>query len=248
MISAEAIKLIQETAQKAAGATVLVLPGEPHKLAIVAGGTVSYRDLPPENRSHRVATLDDLTHAVDSFSAGTDIASVWHCAEGIIAVLDADRRDCANMELRYSAAYRTLQGIKPMKQADVVRLLRHDLSGSVDPSLVPTFRAIDFKRRNDGSSEVHHGRESLGKQVEAIVTGRSEIPEEITVNLRVYANVDLPMRYPVVCTVEIDPVQETFSIRPLPDELTTVVQQAQAEIGDRLRKSLDKIPVFYGTP
>ena len=71
--------------------------------------------------------------------------------------------------------------------SEVVKFLRFGLSGATEVAARSLAR-VDFSRKSDGAHEAGHGRESLGKSVEAVVQQSETIPEEFEVRCPVYMN------------------------------------------------------------
>lgn len=258
-LSAEAIKLIQDTAEKAAAVQVATIPGDPVRVIVSQAGQHKFEELPPPPRKHTVASLSQVVGAVQRFGQGGEnddtAPTIWHNVAAVVAILEDERRaDRVSLALAFSPQFSKLlqlQQENEFDQVEFVRLLRHDFAGCVKPELVPLFRRITFNRRNDGTADLQHGRESLGRSVEAAVTASEDIPEQIAVKCRVYETQGCEWAVTVVCTVDIDTQLAQFSLTPLPGELTIALQAVQEKIGAYLRDALEdnaKIEVFYGSP
>lgn len=248
MISQEALQLLIDTSKDSGGVSIVDIPGDPKTKLIANGGAFEKHELPPADRTHKAETVDALLSVVEEFG---EEATIWHNDAAIVGILEGEhRRDTVTMKLVHSPQYETLFALQrptPKTQRDFVKLLRHDLAGCVEPHLVTTFRAVEFKRRNDGSGTVQHGKESLGKSVEASVTAAQDIPEFIVVELPVYANAGLLYAHPVPCTIDLDAAGETFTLQPQPNAINRAVQEIQTKIGERLDNGAD-VAVFYGAP
>ena len=256
MFPEETLQLIQSTAQKAQEARLLPeLSGDGRKAFVQQGGAVKEFPLPPPLREHLVHTLDDLI--AYAFRPDNPKPVVWHGVTGVVLLPDdADRRDRIVFPLAFSERYLCLAKLakeaKALNQQQFVRLLRRDLG--IDAATVQQFRKLDWKNGDNGSSEVNPHNMKVSKSILAEVNGVKDIPEELTVPTPVYSQCGERTEYNVQCYIEIDAVNQVFGFGPLPDELTKIIDLAQADIRGRLDKALaangdrEAIPVYYGAP
>lgn len=245
---AEFVKQISELAVKSAALNKVDLPGD--RYALKNGDSVSFHDVPPEHRQHLVERIDDLETAAKSFAINAAAVSAFHNDRSIVLTLDSEsRRDRVTMPLKHSPQFKTLLSLgAELQPAQLVRLLRHDLYGVVPDGLLPLVRRVDFKRRNDGSSNIQHGKESLGKSIEAEISGAENIPEYVTMMAPVYDAPDLSQKYPVECSLDINAMAGTFRLCPLPGQLDMAIHAAHAFIHERLTDAIDQATVLYGSP
>ncbi len=253
MISSEAIQQIQKTAVEAGGVKIHSIPGDEHSVLIAQGGKHEIHELPPGRRRHLLTSIDDVLLAVKTWGAAS---SVWVSLNAVIVCLeDQDRRDIATMPMSPSAQFASLECLPArLQQAGIIRWLKVNMAGAVRDDLVPTFRKIDFKRKNDGTKSIDHGSESLGYQVEASVKGANDIPEFISATIHVHQDKTLSKPRTIRLSLDIDVNHEQFELTPLPDELEIASQDAVLEVWSALRQEIDKlddganIPVFMGQP
>lgn len=254
MLPKDTLTEIQSTAVAAQSAKVVPIPGDERKVIITCGGAKEFYDLPPKRRDHATQSLESLVDVVKDHSdnaASTDGASVWHSHERITAILnDDDRRDTATFALDSSRPFKAIAGMesKQFTQADLVRLLRVDLAGCVDPLLVKTMRTLNFTGSKATQSDIQHDKSSLGRSVEAKVSGASALPEEFDVTCEVYANHGTGAQTFRIA-LEIDFEREAFRLTPLHDCKNKNVAAAQQAIHDELLESLGEgTMVYFGTP
>lgn len=230
-------------------ATLLSIPGDGRKAYVDQAGTVTPYDVPPSPRSHTVDSVEDLIAAAGLWDNG---AVVWINADKVVLVIDdADRRDTVTLPLVKSHQFQTLvrmSNTPQMDQQQLIRLLRIDLPGALSRAeLLTTIRQIKFRQSSSGESNVQHGSESLGRSIEAQVTGANDIPEQVAVSCNVYQNPgEREFTATVMCDLEIVPTEQKFRFRPLPDELERVTEAAIAGIRERIAQDIES--VFYGTP
>lgn len=268
MLHADALKLIQETAQKAQTPVKIDVFTAGRKAYHVVNGQVTDFDVPPANRQHVVKSLDDLIAYANALAADADKPNgphpvIWHhgdsgcpCGDAVVCVCDdADRRDTVTFPLTRSEPFALLSGMNPgrFSQRDFVRLLRFKL-GYTGPAL-DLFKRLEWKSGVTATGTVGRGQESLGKQIMAQVTGVDELPEEIEFDAPVYRERGEQTPYRVRCGLDYDVPNQTILMAPLPGEIDRAVEMAQASIRDRLENELVLLaghetatPVYYGKP
>lgn len=257
MIPVETLRSAQETAVRAAAVEVKQIPGDPDNLIIAKEGVYVIRPVPPSRIAHEVLSLEDLITYARRCEEAEDAdeptpRSVWHNpAEVVLLLDDSDRRDRVTFHLQKTPALLTLEALEAQDigwicQQAFVRLLKIDFG--VNPAIVAAFRTLDFKRGDATHADVQHGRETLGKSVEAAVQGTAAIPEDLMIPLSLYRSVGEAAVYHIRCAVEINSVQGLFKLTPFPGELDAMVQAHQATIHDRLSRSLSDGMVYYGSP
>lgn len=237
---------------------IVPIPGDPRTVLVKHGKSMTERAVAVPIRSHKVLSVEDaIAVAKQAAQPGhANSPEVWHSPNKIVVVLDAaDRRDTATMAFECSTQYAKLCELEtrgPLDQKKLISLLRVDFAGCIDlPGLLTSVRKIKFRASTSGESNVQHGNESLGKSVEAEVSGvDAAFPEEVVVKVPVYRNYgEDGFRTSVVCALEIDPPTQTFSFRPLGGEITRAMHAAQESIGARLRDGVgETVPVYFGEP
>lgn len=253
---ADLMTKLQEMARGEAAVHFHENPKLPGKVFLVQGDSCEEFEAPPLERSHGIEDVASLVSLV----ANSEIATkpeLFCGSGGVTAILGESRRETAYMTLdtttRWQSLWR-LRSIESMSIQAAVQLLRFDLHGTGVDTVITALRRVDFKRSSDGSSVVEHGRESLGRSVEAAVQQADQIPEEFRVSVPVYAKpglLDLST-VSVRCGVYLDVVSEAVRIKPLADELESAQQAALGRLADYLRNELAErgreCPVFVGTP
>jgi hypothetical protein len=260
MIPRDTLQLIQETAQAAKTPKLVDVPGDGRTAYVWDGAELREIAVKPPLRRHQVETLDDLVALAKAWAGDADCPPIgspvaWHNRNRVTVVRDdAERREFATMELRFSKTLLRLadleQDPRPMDQRQFVRLLRIELG--LDTLLVAKFRKLDWQSGAATKGEVAHGRDRMGREIQAEVQGVEELPEEIDVRLAVYANPGERDEsiFLVRCAVEIDAANQRFTLTPLPDEIERVIDMAQASIRNRLEEGLaePEIAVYAGEP
>lgn len=234
--------------------TVLRDDETPDRFWISRGNELELVTIPPPRRAHELAGLDDLLRAVLDPAIGK-APEVYFTGERVVALLNRDERvETVSLELRRSARWHTLSDLaqKPrtLAPSQAVRLLRFELHGTGVDSLVTELGRVDFARKADGAHSIAHGRESLGKAVEASVQQIDRIPESFSVEVAPIVTPGLrSFRGSVRCGVYVDLAAEGFVIQPLADELETLEVALLEHTREALRDSLGSdFPLFAGTP
>jgi hypothetical protein len=215
-------------------------------------GEIKERPIAPTPRAHTVDSTFDLILAANTW--GTK-GAIWLSENCVVLVIDdGDRRETVRLPLKKTDTFLRVEQLAKtpkLEQADLVRLLRREFRNSPQQATVlSAVRKIKFSRGETGFSDIQHGNESMGKSVEAEVTGAGEIPDSLTLPVVVYAN---PGERENVVTVafdlEISVHEQRFVLKPLPDETVIAVQIALANIRKAISAGAPKdIPILYGTP
>ncbi len=206
----------------------------------------------PVFRHHVVDSVDDLCSVIAAYGA-TDDASIWIRPDCIVAKLDGDVLvDEVRLPLTYDVPLLRLMELEQEKltQQGLIQLLRHELPGVVGAeSLLACVRKIRFRSGVAGHADIQHGRESLGREVENEVTGAGDIPEDATVECRVYCNPRETRTYTVRCFLQVFPETQQFTFRPAAGELHEIRTQAIEDIRSRIEQAIGKSAVvFFGEP
>lgn len=247
----EALDYLSESFKKAHGARKLDLPGDGRKVYVDQGGTLTPLDVAPGLRSHRVDSVDDMIAAAQKWNVAPVL---WINGDSVVLVTDdADRRDKITLPLVKSNQFAKLIELAKdpeLDQPELIRLLRIDLPGAAGRAeLLATVRNIKWRTASAGNANIQHGNESMGKTIEAEVSGAGNIPEQVLVSGPVYRNHgEREAAFGVLCDLEIVTADQVFRFKPLPDEIEKVTDAALAGIRDRLVDGLGKVDVFYGTP
>lgn len=252
----KAIELIQTTARQAAKAEIVAIPGDPDRALISQCGSREMLELPPKHRNHAVFDLDSLLSLSDTKCGygedGEPNVIVWHSEEEVVVVLDDDtRRDFAKLKLEYSKAFAALRRISAgvqLEQFQFARLLKVELDGCVPATLSQVVRSLKFARNEEGESDLQHGKSTLGRRVEANITGSGDIPEEFVVSTNVYANVLQDDTRQVRVSIDIDLEEHKFGLSVIGDELSMAVLLTQETLSERLMQGNNKRRVLFGKP
>jgi len=254
MLPVKTLEQIQETAVAAAAWKPLAVTDPRHAHFADREGNHHTVQIPPPLRDHHPETLDTLAAlAVDANDATGD-AVLWVSPQAVVLVRDnADRRDVARLALvpsRQAAALGVLDEGEALDQRAFIRLLRLDLAAPAD--LVARFRKLDWAKCDETRGHLGKDKESLGRNITAQVQGLEDLPETVDLEVPLYDNPDLAHTWLIRLALEVDVLNHTFTLRPLPGALARAVNLALANIAADLKAllggDLANIPIYRGRP
>lgn len=202
---------------------------------------------PEPPRNSQFTEIQSFDDALERFDPDSE-ASIWVACDGVVCVLNEQwRDDVLVLPLTPSDQWLALEDIPPdMSQKQVIRWLRRHMTGA--DLLLSKLRRIDFKRSSDGTASIEHGKESLGKKVEAAVQSVEDIPDEFTLEVPRWNVAGLRDTYEVKLLLDIDLQSETFQLMCAPNELEMAQDQAMRALNSQLTGRVGVRPVFNGTP
>lgn len=255
----EALEYIVDRADQVAVAKVnrkpFEIPGIDDRafLADPKTAVVTEYQLPPPRRGHKVGTVLDLCNAVKALTE--DMPNAEHGApvsvriwigDGLItAVLDDDvRRDFVTMQLVKTETFNRVVNLsgKALSQKDLIQHLRTTLrTADFAPGLLHTVRSIKFKSSESGHAEVVTGRESMGRSVEAAVTGATEFPEDLSLSVQVFRDHSFDSSFEETLALTFDCIveEQKFKMELLPDLAQTVTDNTLSKIADFVSKQFE---------
>ncbi|GJM43460.1 MAG: hypothetical protein DHS20C21_03020 [Gemmatimonadota bacterium] len=235
---------------RASEATVIRDSALPRTLIISKGERIEFRraDTPL-----RIVTLDSFEDVL-ALVENEDLApnpEVYFSESSIWVVLNSeDMRECAILDLRESRRFQTIRALESEPRSftpkEAVKFIRYELHGVNADSIVAALGRVDFTRRSEGRNHVEHGKESLGRSVEAQVQQADKVPDTFEVTVPVFTNSGVRHTAIVRCGLYLDLEAERVEIRVLTDE----VQFALDTTMGRIRSTLEELtcPVFNGAP
>lgn len=251
---ADALKYLASQAATAV-APQRVETDDPWSVTYAVNGDLKKIETATRPRGHKPGDLDALVALANHFAEDPENAPVvWFDEEAVVVVVnDHDRVERATLTLETSDVFARLESLAASKakfdQKQFVRLLRIELAGTLDPVvLLNPVRKVKFTNESSVSGEVRKGKESMGRDITSRVEADGEPPEEVTLSAPVYKTPGERDRYPVRCSVEVDPADGTFRLLPFPDELERVKAMAVASVAERLASELKGVPSYHGKP
>jgi len=242
----EAIDRLAELGSEAAGIEIKEL--DQRKVVVRTGTTYATVERDPPPRKYVAEQVVGFVAIVEQLATN---GIVFVDSESVVAVLDDDiRSDKIVMPLTESRALTALRELAtPRDQRFLITKLREELAGCVEERFLATIRRLDFSRKNDGRSSIQHGKESLGKSVEAVVqSAEGDVAEVIVVSFMAFTDIGAGSTIEVRCAVTLDAVNEKIAIRPVGEELTSGLLRARQGVCEKLGALLDGITCVVGSP
>lgn len=254
----EFLNRVVELADERRTPQVLRPPQEPEHVYLLANpdGGVERRRAEAAPRKHLAGSLGALADMAQGM--GDTCTAAWYNRHEVSVVLDdTDRRDVVSLPLTLSHPLRKLSSLEANRtlwwaQKDFINLLRIDLAGCLGAAgnLLAVVRQLKFRQLAQSAGDLQHGKASLGKAIEAELTGAGSLPEQVVLHVPVFLNLVLPTQ-PVLCALDIDPANEKLALIPLPGALEQALRGGESDIAEKLALHLadtdqKSVPVYYG--
>ncbi len=177
---------------------------------------------------------------------------IWHSGNRAFMIVDDEdeqRRDSVAWNLKESSKFVSLatQAMKPREHKPfvkfVVKNLRDEFERDV-PGLLGTIRNLKFATSDETEADIQHGRASMGRKIEQSVTGATELPETIALNVRRWAGLEIFVEIESLLAVDMD--NRTLAIEPLSDSVAQAELDAHKQLGDLLRDNA-KCNIYHGS-
>lgn len=254
-ILVETIGKVEQLVTRAQRAQLIACPAMPKDKVLIekTPGNVEGFDVPRAAVVDKASTLAGLAQQINAIDDdSTDaVASVYVGNDAISVVWDDNRRDRITMMLPWSEPFTVLarpDGLAGCKQRDLVWLLRSTFRGMFSPpELLPALRNVKFTNAGESDTNLQHGRESLGRKVEAEVAGAGAIPEEVLFSVPVFSDVSFEGNQfvaSVLCALNIDLAEQRFTLKPVPDAIAVAKRLANEWICGILRHLCPTARVF----
>lgn len=249
----DAFEFLATQFYKSKEARILTTSADGRTSYIDQDGKVTTITNPPKPRESKVDSVEDLCNAARAYG-GENEYSFWVSPAAVVLVADdEDRRDRVTLPLRDSSQWAVVKRLAKgptLDQAALVRLLRTELIGlGGRAELLSAVRAIKFRSSAEGTSNIQHGNESMGRVIENAVTGAGNIPEQAICILPLYENQGRREdEFQVVFDLEIIPSEQSFRLKPLPDSVESAQNAALELIRSEITESIGDVRIFYGTP
>jgi hypothetical protein len=224
------------------GTYAVLMPGEP-------GGEIADR------LQTRLAGPSWHDEQLQSPSVLVDFIEKFEIKEGVVYVAEdqvrlhyssADRRDRATVVMTATEPWRWLAAShQPMTQRELIRLLRITFDGCLPtgPGLIGLIRNLKFNNAGQVEANIQHGNESIGKNILNAVNGTAALPEEFSLQVRIFEN--FPLVQNVRCALEVIPEVARFEVIPFPQELAAAMQNTLDAIQGLFDES--PVPAFMGS-
>jgi hypothetical protein len=235
------LKEIIEDAHRPSILTNDLLPG---KLLVLDKGGITQIDagVKPHN-----GNLYDF-ESVHAFCIAHDPVELFVSEAGVqIVPLDGDRRSEVFVPFNISDRFVQLLRLdgKGFTPREAVRFLRFALEIG-DHAVIDKLSKVSFSRKSDGTSTVDHGRESLGRSVEAAVAEASEIPKSFKYSLPVFTNPGFRHMASLEIGIYLDLDSELIRLIPSNDGLQMAKDAAVSSIIGELHLAMPLTPIYFG--
>lgn len=208
---------------------------------------------PPPLRGHTLHSLQDVI-AVCKDADMSALPEIHYNAGGITVFLDRDKRsERATLSMKMSKRFEMLQHLERAPESlDVpaaVKYLRFKMHGVGADNVIQALKRVDFTRTSAGTNVVEHGKESLGRSVEAEAQSVGEVPEEIAMTVPVFSNPGCESMTALVRVgVYLDVHNQRVEFGVLADESTRAINESLSKVRTFLRDNLTKVPIFHSAP
>lgn len=244
----EAMELFKETVEAAGRVQIVPLPGRGDKVLVVRPGEAVLEvktDTPP--RHDRLHSLKSFADAAKAF--GSEVV-VYVGKEEVEAILNntGDRLDCLTMPLPLHPQFKLLAGLtgQGWNVKQVVRFLKVSLRGCLQEGFAERFSKLDFDQRTSGGDATGHGRDSLGRKVEMVVSNAEDIPEFFSVSLPVF-NLEIATVVSVEVAVTLDTQARTIALEVIPGGIDKAHSLGRVIVMEYLDAALPAALVLDGT-
>jgi hypothetical protein len=252
---ADAVALIQASAVQNASATdavsIVKLPETNGAYLITRADGTFQRIVPePGPPSGALYSVDQVARAAVVF----DAALVSITDERVFVHTDrAHLSHGVELPLDKSEAWRVLTelrtGCRALSQAELIRLLRVDLMGTLDANgkrLIEWARTINTTERNESSSTLKSQQESLGRSIDVEVqSAAGEIPEWFVATVPIWSDRSLVAFASVPVLVDYSARNESFVLSPDRREMDEAFETALLDVEVRLRRDVeDSVSAF----
>ena len=268
-LDTEALKVIQDTAVKAAGVDVknrvcvrADLPDKERWLLIDKDGNAMFQAASQPLRLHSLLSVQEVV-AFARFASRTvnGLSSkpiVWIGREQIVVTLD-DRRlfsDRAVYEFRPTEEWELLQKLSErtegMDQKSMLRLCRVELAEcfAKDDARTMLIQAIR-KVRAQQQSSIGNGSGSFDASLNSAAVEDGSWPDYIDLSVRIFDDPALTVRKPIRCAFEVEPMPPRFVLSPLTAHIARAWNETLELASETIRAELKAepgIPVFLGQP
>lgn len=189
---------------------------------------------------------------IDSFVSLVADGSLVYVSQANQAVVTyhdpAYGRDCVYMPLPPTSPTRFFEKMREDKapvvvsQSQAIALIRSTLWGTGMEALLPDLRELTWDVRKTGKGNLAHGKESLGRSVEAAVDRAERIPERVRLSFPWFRGSWYTMQSELQVFVDLLPQTEQIQFSVSWDELSRAEYTATEYVAELIRAALTGRP------
>lgn len=264
-----ALEFLVGTGKATRETKVIEFPNDPdRRLLIKADGTHEALETPRQHakRNHKVATIVDFVaacahlvmpakDAAEASEAEKRPSPIWFDARSVVVFPDDRYRDeRITLALPESEQLQTVAQWEEqtvLSQPELVRVLRHDLLGCVDPSVLLAYRTVNFQVLNNAARVINHGAQSMDKDIAANVVGAADKPQQFYVNLPLFNHRDFrgpSFNFSLLVTIDIDAQAQNFKLQIAPGDYARAIEQSAEYVRIALSSALEGATLIAGVP
>jgi len=249
---AEMIDKLRELSDAAAAPKIQKVEAEPPYVYFLNG---ERRQAQVHPRNHIASSLDMIVRFASR--DGNEIHGNLSCFYDRKAVVfffdDSERRDKITMPLFVSKQLKTITGwaekATTLKQKSLILVMRTMFKDCFSPdNFIDTLRTLKWRSLAESEAEAGKTKVSVGRRIEAEVSGKLEIPDEITLTVPIFESPFSGITGRIQVAIEPQVDDESFLLIPIPGSIDAAIADAEDKIGDSLRASLPEDRVYYGSP
>lgn len=246
---------IVELARKAEAPKAFSPESEPGHVYFIrrADGELERREADPSDITASANDLDTVVRFLKD--CGSQNAQIWYSREAVTGYRDiSTRREYVSLTLNQSDQLNRLASLEAavskLKQKPMLDMLRIDLAGTLsrEPDLIMRIREVKWKTTESGESASGQGRASIGKRIEAEVSNLADMKDKVFFDVPVFEG--FHWRAEVPCAFDVNPEDQTFTIRPLAGAIEHAIREGEEQIQVALLGLLQavdlKAPIYYG--
>lgn len=227
---------------------VTAFPRLPRRMLVThVNGETDWIDIPPPKRNVFLYGFADLIVALMDSKICPN-PEVYITSERIQVFADRDvRDDILTVNLQTSQRFKLCHRLESPREGelfvrpvkDVLRMLRNGLHGTGADGLAAKLSALQFRVTKGQDVSIAHGRESMGRAVEAEVVEAESLPQEWELSVPIWANVGFSgYRGLVKLGIELDFESAGISLSVLSDQCHRAMNDAMAQVKEDLEKAL----------
>jgi hypothetical protein len=265
----ETLKLLNETAQQAAGVKNRVQifrpDAEPAHVYLIAtpvsidgkeAVSIERREADPPPRSSTIVSVASIAGAIETLRlqlpAGHVAPIVWYTDWGF--VIELDRRSRVHCPFDTTPVVKSLLALparfEPKGLRKWLRVSMADCWAANVQRLHDALASLKFNVNKEARGTISAGRESMGRDLDAQVKSEyGELPEWIELTIPLVRDPAIVERHTVRIDVDIDAVNGTIELTLMPDALQKAMQELLRGVVSNLRDDLPAdVQVIHGQP